>query len=89
LILPIQDEAEVTPPREAGEDSRAYVTTITPNDDAPARSVQVVWVEPGQPILGAVLFRGPAVLESWEFTSALVQRQRQRLVQMSATAVPR
>jgi hypothetical protein len=84
LIPPTMEETEVTPPPEAGEHARAFLTTIIPNEAASLRQLQVFWVEPGRPILGAVAFRAPAILDVWEFTAALVQRQRQRLVRVPA-----
>jgi hypothetical protein len=78
LIPQITEETEITPPPEAGEYARAVLTTIARSDSASRRQIQVMWVEPGQPILGAIIVRTPAVLDAWEFTSMLVQRQRQR-----------
>ena len=79
LVPAVTDKTEVTPPPEAGEHSRAFVATIASSQSVSWRQLQVIWVEPGQPILAAVAFRGPAVLDVWEFVSVLVQRQRQRL----------
>ena len=77
LIPAVTDKTEVTPPPEAGEHARAFLATITSSQGVSWRQLQVMWVEPEQPILAAIAFRGPAVLDVWEFVSALVQRQRQ------------
>lgn len=74
---------EVTPPPEAGEHARAFLTAITDTEGASLRTLQVIWVEPGQPMLGAIAFTTPGVLDVWEFTSALLERQRQRLARVA------
>ena len=74
----VTDATEVTPPPEAGEHARAFLTTITPSGGASLRQLQVIWVQPGQPIVGSITFRAPAVLDVWQVTSSLPERQRQR-----------
>ena len=81
LNIQATDATEVTPPPEAGEYARAFLTTITPSGGASRRKLHVIWVEPGQPIVGSITFTAPAILDVWEVTSALLQRQRQRLAQ--------
>jgi hypothetical protein len=73
-----RDVTEVPPPSEAGEHARALVTTITPPEGAPQRSLMVSWVEPGQSTLAGIVVLGPEVLDVSELLSGLLRRQRQR-----------
>jgi Peptidase A4 family len=77
----VTDTTEVTPPPEAGQYSRAFLRTINPAGGASRRQLQVIWVEPGQAIVGSITFTAPAILDVWEVTSGLLQRQRERLAQ--------
>jgi hypothetical protein len=75
----ITDVTEVTPPQEAGEHARAFLTTIT--SSSPRRSMAVAWVEPRQPMFVGIAVAAPAALDLSESASVLIQRQRKRLAQ--------
>jgi hypothetical protein len=78
LMAEARDEAEVTPPPEAGQHARGRLVSTT-GRMGDCRNLTVVWADSGSLLMG-VSYRAPAHVDLWDLTSALVKRQRERLV---------
>jgi hypothetical protein len=78
LMAEARDETEVTPPPEAGQHARGRLVS-TAGRMGDWRNLTVVWADSGSLLMG-VSYRAPTQVDVWDLTSALIKRQRERVV---------